>query len=168
MKKYIILMVILISIIQTLQADEPLERFVELSLQVEVLNLDAYSYDLDTFNIAFELLLGEEHLLYSNIDWVLAQIVLESGGGTSELSKTNYNLFGMKKARRRMTFNISNQKGGFSRYKNYFFSLGDYILWFDTNPIRDGEAYGDYLLRRGYASDKNYIKKLRYIKNNKK
>ena len=85
---------------------------------------------------------------------VLAQAKLESGNYTSNLCKSQKNLFGIK------------SKG---KYK-YFKSYKECILYY-KEKIQSRYTGGDYyvfLRKTGYASDRAYTKKLKNIVNNLK
>jgi len=93
---------------------------------------------------------------------VLAQMKLESGNFTSDLSTIHNNLSGMKKARVRNTTAIYETKTGFSGYSNYIEHIRDIKMWQDYNridTIKTGEDYINYI-SRVYATDKNYKEKL--------
>lgn len=82
---------------------------------------------------------------------VLAQARLESGNFTSRRCKVDHNLFGMKRGKR------------YARYGHWRESVADY-----KKRISSRYAGGDYyafLKRIKYASDPNYISKVRRIAN---
>ena len=95
-------------------------------------------------------------------DIVMAQYVIESGHGKSELAKRANNFFGMRIAKNRMTLQeIGRNDNGYGIYRNWQYSILDRILWdlhiFDEVPTRT-----EYLKQLGYiyAEDKDYINKI--------
>jgi uncharacterized FlgJ-related protein len=93
---------------------------------------------------------------------VKGQILLETNYLTSEVSRYNHNLFGMK---------LPNNKNGrkcigiyksHAIYNNYIESIEDYKIWQDRYYKYD-EDYYKFLRRIGYAKDEKYIHKLKYI-----
>jgi len=97
---------------------------------------------------------------HSNI--VLKQAKLETGNFTSKIFADNNNLFGMKEARIRPTTSTGTNLGH-ATYNNYIDSIKDYKLWQMTlyDKTRYGSNYFGFLSAIGYATDKNYIRKLR-------
>lgn len=97
---------------------------------------------------------------------VFAQAKLESGRYTSELYKTNNNLFGMRYATRRPT--ITNKEYmGFQMYHNWKESVVDYLIWQLSNKVDklSEDRYFEYL-QSVYAEDPTYVSKLKNIINN--
>ena len=80
----------------------------------------------------------------------------------SDLCKNNFNLFGMKLARVRETTALG-EYNGHAYYANYLDSILDYKLWQDYLERKEGENYYDYLIRRCYAENINYINNLNLI-----
>jgi len=121
--------------------------------------------------------LNEKNILfwcdYFNVKFsrvVLAQMKLESGNFTSDLSIIHNNLSGMKKTRVRNTTAIYETKTGFSGYTNYIEHIKDIKMWQDFNyidTIRTEKDYIDYL-SKVYADDKNYKSKIYKMLNTKK
>ena len=94
---------------------------------------------------------------------VHAQAYLESGGFNSPLFNENNNLFGMRNPSVRVNVSRGERKG-YSYYNSWQESLYDYGLYNASYLWRivDEEAYFDYLAQN-YASDKDYVQKLKRI-----
>lgn len=97
-------------------------------------------------------------------DIVMAQCILETGHFTSSLWQENHNLFGMKVAGSRPTTALN--KSGYALYANWYDSLLDYALWQSKYATKLSEEEYYQLLSEVYASDKNYVSKIKYIINN--
>ncbi len=80
---------------------------------------------------------------------VLAQARLETGNFRSDRCRRDHNLFGMKRGRR------------FAKYSNWRESVKDYKQRISSR-YKGGDYYA-FLRRIGYASDKNYIRKVKHI-----
>ena len=100
-------------------------------------------------------------ILYPEI--VLAQAKIETGNFTSVIFIENNNLFGMKLPERRRTTAIGENRNH-AKYTDWIQSIKDYKLWQDQ-MIHKAPTKRSYLsyLRRNYAEDKNYIKKIKQI-----
>lgn len=85
---------------------------------------------------------------------VLAQAKLESGNYTSNHCRTKNNFLGLYNSRKKEYFSFSHWTDCIEGYK-------DMIEY----KLRDGEDYYKFLKRIGYASDPNYISKVRQIEN---
>lgn len=99
---------------------------------------------------------------YPNI--VFSQVLLETGTLTSSLYKTNNNLFGMKVSGSRATTSTK-IINGYKWYPHWRESLIDYaLLQMAFYRVKSEE---EYFQRLGsvYASDHNYVKKLKDIHN---
>lgn len=100
-------------------------------------------------------------------EYIMAQAVLESATFTSEIYRTNNNLFGMKQVSRRSTTQTGKKtdKVSYGHYNNWQMSVLDRVLWdlhrFETKPTR--VEYEKALMQ--YAEDSNYISKLNKIIN---
>lgn len=126
---------------------------------------------------------GNEYGLYPSI--TIAQAVLESGGGTSGLSKApNYNLFGIKGSYQGQSVSMSTQEhtssgqrytiqANFRKYPNHAESLRDHnrLLKYGLNGFYAGawrenaetpRQAAEHLQGR-YATDVNYANKLMEI-----
>lgn len=92
---------------------------------------------------------------------VYAQMRLESGNYQSRLSKTNHNYFGMKEPRNRTTVSLG-ERNGYASYRNWYYSIVDYVLW--QRQFACGLTENDYLCRlKAYAQDSTYINKVKNI-----
>ena len=96
-------------------------------------------------------------------DVVLAQAKIETGNFTSKIFRENNNMFGMKLPYRRQTTAVGESRNH-AKYTDWIQSIRDYKLWQDKMIHRapTKRAYLAYL-RRNYAEDKNYIKKIKQI-----
>jgi uncharacterized FlgJ-related protein len=100
-------------------------------------------------------------ILYPEI--VLAQAKIETGNFTSVIFIENNNLFGMKLPYRRQTTAVGENRNH-AKYTDWIQSIRDYKLWQDQmiHKAPTKRAYLAYL-RRNYAEDKNYIKKIKQL-----
>ena len=80
---------------------------------------------------------------------VLAQARLETGNFKSDRCRLDHNLFGMKRGRR------------YAKYSNWRESVKDYKQRISSR-YKGGDYYA-FLRRIGYASDPNYIGKVKHI-----
>ena len=80
---------------------------------------------------------------------VLAQSILETGHYKSDLTKTHNNIFGIKKGKE------------YKKYNSYIDCIKDYKKLISSRY--SGGSYYNYLLKIGYASDPEYIDKLKDI-----
>ena len=95
--------------------------------------------------------LKEYGVKHSNI--VLKQSILETGWYKSNLCKENNNLFGFW------------YKKEFLKFDTWQDSIAYYKRWQDRHFDNECcDDYYDFLVRRGYATDKEYINKLKSIK----
>ena len=106
-------------------------------------------------------------LIYSEIEHpqiVFSQAVLETGNFTSELFLCGHNLFGMRLARVRETTAIG-QWDHHAKYEHWYDSIKDYRLWQEwySNSGKSLNEYFSFLQDINYATDKNYINKLKSI-----
>ena len=95
---------------------------------------------------------------------VLAQAILESAHFESKLYQENHNLFGMTVAGSRPTTALN--KSGYALYSNWYDSLIDYSFWQIKYASKLSEEEYYQLLSEIYASDKNYVLKIKQIKEN--
>ena len=86
---------------------------------------------------------------------VLAQAKLESGNYTSNHYRKRNNFLGLYNSRKKEYFRFNHWTECILAYK----SMVEYKL-------REGEDYYQFLDRVGYASDPNYISKVKQIENN--
>lgn len=95
---------------------------------------------------------------------VFKQTIKESGWvgkkAYKSLLATKYNnLFGMRKAARRITTAQDKTFKGYAIYGHWIYSIVDYKYWQDSKPRRKMESHNNYLIRRGYARNtKGYVK----------
>ena len=80
---------------------------------------------------------------------VLAQARLETGNFKSDRCRRDHNLFGMKRGRR------------YAKYGHWRESVKDYKQRISSR-YKGGDYYA-FLRRIGYASDPNYIRKVKHI-----
>ena len=92
---------------------------------------------------------------------VMAQCLVETGHLTSNIFKSNNNLFGMKEAKQRRTTAIGT-KNGHAYYPHWKASVRDYLLY--QRAYYNGvEDYYTFLSRMGYAANKGYIDKVKMV-----
>lgn len=96
-------------------------------------------------------------------EYVMAQAILESNCGNSNVAKKKNNMFGMFYPRKRMTCATGNY-GEYSNYKNWKLSVLDRLLWerayFDNKKPTESEYLESF---KYYAEDKQYIGKIKEI-----
>ena len=113
----------------------------------------------------------KEYIIGLNIKFphiVFAQAKLESGYFKSTIFRENNNLFGMRLAKQRPRTALG-VKGNYAYYINWKESVIDYALYSAAylKNIKTESEYFEYL-KSNYATDPNYINKLKkIIKNNK-
>ena len=92
-------------------------------------------------------------------DILLKQTKIESGNYSSNIYKSNNNLYGMRKPYKRSTTQSGINKG-YGVYQNWCLSVLDRLLWdyyhFDEKPTKE-----EYLNKlQFFAEDSNYISKI--------
>lgn len=92
-------------------------------------------------------------------DILLKQAKIESGNYSSNIYKSNNNLYGMRKPYKRSTTQSGINKG-YGLYQNWCLSVLDRLLWdyyhFDEKPTKE-----EYLNKlQFFAEDSNYISKI--------
>jgi flagellum-specific peptidoglycan hydrolase FlgJ len=94
---------------------------------------------------------------------VMAQAIMESGLGKSDLFKQNNNLFGMRLARSRMT-TAAESKSNFAYYKKWQDCVLD-MAYFQASFLNDVNTEEKYLLYLGanYAESTTYVAKLKSV-----
>ena len=112
-----------------------------------------------------------EYLINLNIKHhkiVFAQAKLETGNFTSFGFKKSNNLFGMRAAKSRPTTN-SGEYLGYAKYNSWRESVLDYALYYSKylSRFRTQKSYLNYLSKH-YASDSNYVNKLKKLINHEK
>jgi hypothetical protein len=134
-------------------------RFDSLTFKYEnIKKEDVKRYDLNWNNICFWI----AYFKIEKSDTVKAQILLETNFLKSEICWTNRNICGMKQAVRRSNVALS-ENLGHAFYTTYIESIYDYKLWQQYCYINKKEDYLKFLKRSGYATDPNYIIKLKFI-----
>lgn len=122
------------------------------------------TYVSESINVTPEFLLKSpkegllEALIYYEVKFpeiVYAQAVLETGNFTSNGCKNKNNLFGLMKNNRLRVFNHWSESVIF--YKNRV-----------QNRYKSNETYYQFLNRIGYATNKEYVTKLKQITNDKR
>jgi hypothetical protein len=106
-------------------------------------------------------LLKDCHIKYPHI--VLAQAKLESGDFKSKMFKQNFNMFGMKLARQRITTALG-EKSGHAYYRDWIDCVHDYGMYQSAimcNVNNEVEYFTK--LDERYAEDTTYISKLKHI-----
>ena len=95
---------------------------------------------------------------------VLAQIILESGRLTSNLSKSNNNLIGMKHPRQRPTTSLE-ERNGYAYYSDWRSCIFDYMIW--QSRYAKKLSVEEYYQKLGetYAEDTQYVNRLKEIVN---
>lgn len=104
----------------------------------------------------------QQEIAHPDIVW--AQAILETGW----LKKhTNNNLFGMKKPTKRPNLTLASSPKNYAHYKHWVDAVTDYKLWqkFCQVDKLSRDAYLDFLAEH-YATDKQYVIKLKKILNN--
>jgi len=95
-----------------------------------------------------------------NAEYTIKQIYLESGHLKSFLCGKNNNLTGMKHPRVRETTSLG-KKNGYAHYESWIDCVKDLYLWRkENNLIGVSEKKLLNILKRKYAEDPNYTKKL--------
>lgn len=94
---------------------------------------------------------------------ILAQSYQETGHFTSEIFKSNNNLFGMKQAQKRVNL-AKGTRNNHAFYDSWQDSVKDYAL-FNATYLSDIKTEGEYFeyLRQNYAEDPNYVERLKVI-----
>jgi hypothetical protein len=94
---------------------------------------------------------------------ILAQAKLESANFKSKLFKQNFNVFGMKLARQRITTALG-EKDGYAYYRDWVDCIYDYCMWsqiMTSNVSNENEYFNK--LQEKYAEDTVYVSKLKFI-----
>ena len=121
----------------------------------------------EVYNSSLTPELLKQALYYEEIlhpDIVYRQILLETGYLTSDMLWRNNNLTGMRYARVRQTTAVKKVQGH-AYYHHWFDAVKDY-RYFQEWYIKRGYDLTDYLqflVEIGYATDKNYISKLKSV-----
>jgi hypothetical protein len=106
-------------------------------------------------------LLKDCHIKYPHI--VLAQAKLESGDFKSKMFRQNFNMFGMKLARQRITTALG-EKSGHAYYRDWIDCVHDYGMYQSAMMCNvNNEVEYFTKLDERYAEDTTYISKLKHI-----
>lgn len=116
------------------------------------------------------------------VEVTLAQSILESGWGKSELSKVHCNYFGIKAKKKGEQYVVMStheyvagkkvtKNAKFRKYKDSQEAMADRTQWFLSNrrykkvdfEKYDYKQFSDLLQTKGYATDPEYSKKLQRI-----
>lgn len=131
-------------------------KYIKKQLLIEHLKESRFSFD----NLVLYL-----HLLeVKETEILIKQAVLETGWFRSK-SFTDYNnLFGMKYTKGRPN-TIAGKGLGHASFEHWTDSVDDYLLWrqYKENKGYDTTHYYQFLTTVGYATDPNYIKKLKAL-----
>lgn len=119
-------------------------------------SIDVVDFKDSVLNYIYDMRLEHPYIVY-------AQCIVETGNFTSTIMLENNNLFGMKLPERRATLALGVKKGH-SYYRNWKESIIDYSLY--QMAYMRGLTEEEYFekLRKSYASDEYYIKKIRQLK----
>jgi uncharacterized FlgJ-related protein len=99
---------------------------------------------------------------------VLAQAKLESGNFSSKIFKQNHNMFGMRKAKQRIT-TAESEKNGYAYFRDWVDGIHDYCMYQSSvlcNITNEDEYFAK--LSEKYAEDTTYVSKLKNIIKNEK
>lgn len=99
---------------------------------------------------------------------VLAQAKLESGDFKSKVFKQNNNMFGMRKARQRITA-AQSEKNTYAYYRDWIDCVYDYGMY-QSSVMCNVANEDEYFTKLGarYAEDPGYIEKLKIVIKNEK
>jgi hypothetical protein len=94
---------------------------------------------------------------------VLAQAKLESGNFTSKVFKQNNNMFGMRKARQRVT-SAQGEKNTYASYRDWVDCVYDYAMY-QSSVMCNVSNESEYFRKLGerYAEDSLYVSRLQRI-----
>jgi hypothetical protein len=107
-----------------------------------------------------------EMLMDCNVKYqhiVLAQAKLESGNFTSRIFKQNHNMFGMRKARQRIT-SAQEEKDTYAFYRDWIDCVYDYAMY-QSSVMCSVSNENEYFAKLGarYAEDPMYVTRLKAI-----
>jgi hypothetical protein len=106
-------------------------------------------------------LLKDCHIKYPHI--VLAQAKLESGDFKSKMFRQNFNMFGMKLPRQRITTALG-EKSGHAYYRDWIDCVHDYGMYQSAMMCNVNNEVEYFIkLDERYAEDTTYISKLKRI-----
>lgn len=154
----------------TYEKIQPLENYADLTKEAELSGLiDALR------NYKFE----SNPILATIKPYLLAQFLLETGRGNSELFRRHYNAGGMKfrfdalpkdktSNVKSIHYNAHDGKDTYAGFDNYVGFLEYYAnfikrspyIGFEAQAKKGGPAYIEHLKKSGYATDPNYVSKV--------
>jgi flagellum-specific peptidoglycan hydrolase FlgJ len=116
--------------------------------------IDPVIVELDVWQTIQKTNIQHPHIVY-------AQFKLESGTGTSPLATSHNNLFGMRCPKNRPTTGVC--INGWLSFRTWDESIIDYALWQSCYARNLTES--EYLSKLGrvYATDSNYVSKIKYL-----
>ena len=140
--------------------DEPFSGFDPVNANLikdEIIELNKISFSEESLIKMFK----DCNIKYPHI--VLAQAKLESGNFTSKLFKENNNMFGMRKARQRIT-TAQSEKGNYAYYRDYLDCVYDYAMY-QTSVMCNISSEEEYMakLAEKYAQDTTYMPALKAV-----
>ena len=136
----------------------------------ETINKIVHLKQIDTTIVAKDRPFSEDALIEllknCNIKYphiVLAQAKLESNNFKSKIFKQNNNMFGMRKARQRIT-TAETEKSTYAYYRDWVDSVHDYAMY-QSSVMSNVPNESEYFNKLGerYAEDTLYISKLKNI-----
>jgi len=151
-KTFIVLILLLFPVFAGTVSNEQLTMNNE-QLETEIKDVKTLVFNyLDTYGVRFK-------------DIVFAQFLLETGHGKSDLFVNNFNCFGMRAPTIRPHCSIHKKSDVYAKYTSIETSIIDYKIWQDyyCKYLNENE-FIDYI-GRIYATDKDYIRKLKLITN---
>lgn len=94
---------------------------------------------------------------------ILAQAKIESGGFKSKIFKQNNNMFGMRKARQRIT-TAQSEKSTYAYYRDWIDCVYDYLMY-QSSVMCTATNEDEYFAKLGarYAEDPGYVEKLKQV-----
>ena len=108
------------------------------------------------------LIIYMKQLKIAYIEIALKQAKYETTRFSSPIYKTNHNLFGMRFPELRETTAIGS-KDCYALYENWKQSVKDYLLWQQYRKVKCKNGY-DFLKKRKYCPNKEYISEIRKVK----
>lgn len=124
----------------------------------KILNVSIHRVPLTEKNVILKI--KDMNMKFPHI--VMAQALLESHQFRSDICKENYNLFGMKQARQRIT-TARGTRRNHAYYDNWEDSLMDYALWYAYYGKHCKTEQEFYNVLSGYAEAAHYEEALRNI-----
>jgi uncharacterized FlgJ-related protein len=133
------------------------QKFTHKTEVTDTLTIHGESFSEDALIILFK----ECNVKYPHI--VLAQAKLESGHFKSKIFKQNNNMFGMRKARQRIT-SAQSEKDTYAYYRDWIDCVYDYCMY-QSSVLCNVTNESEYFAKLGerYAEDSTYVSKLKNI-----